>query len=99
MIGEKEKQIIEILKNVKDPETEIDIVSSGYIYGMTVTDEKTEIWMDFNQRVPGCSFCKVIAWKIIETISTNVYKELEKNGYKNIKVVEAANPKIVYKQA
>lgn len=98
MLKENEKQLVEILKKIKDPETDIDIVNSGYVYGLTLTDELTEIWMDFNQRVPGCNFCKVVAWKLIETISGKIVEVLQQSGYKNIKVVEAANPKIIYKE-
>lgn len=98
MLNENEKKLVEILKRVLDPETDLDVINSGYVYGLTVNDNVTEIWMDFNQRVPGCSFCKVVAWKIIETLSTKIYDELKKEGYKNIRIVEAANPAIVYKE-
>lgn len=98
MLNENEKKLVEILKRVIDPETGLDVINSGYVYGLTVNDDLTEIWMDFNQRVPGCNFCKVVAWKIIETLSTKIYEELKNEGYKNIRIVEAANPAIVYKE-
>lgn len=98
MLTENEKKIVDILKTVIDPETDLNVVDSGYIYGMTVTEHKTEIWVDFNQRVPECAFCKVVAWKVVETLSSRIAEALSTAGYRNIKVVEAANPSIVYKE-
>jgi metal-sulfur cluster biosynthetic enzyme len=98
-MDEKDKKIIEILKNVKDPETDTDIVSLGLVYGFTVDEVKTEIWVDFQGKSPGCKFCKALSWSIIEKISSDIVQKLSKDGYKNIKVVEALNPSIYYKDS
>jgi metal-sulfur cluster biosynthetic enzyme len=96
---EDKEKIIEILKRVKDPETGVDIVTLGLIYGFTIDENETEIWVDFQNSTPVCFFCKTIAWSLIEKISTDIVKELEKEGYKNIKVVEALNPSVYYKSS
>jgi hypothetical protein len=46
-----------------------------------------------------CYFCKTIAWSIIEKISSKILEEFKKEGYKNIKIVEALNPSIYYKSS
>jgi metal-sulfur cluster biosynthetic enzyme len=97
-MDDKEK-IIEILKRVKDPETGVDIVTLGLVYGFTIDENVTEIWVDFQGNTPVCNFCKTIAWSIIETISNDIMEEFKKEGYKNIKVVEALNPSIYYKSS
>jgi metal-sulfur cluster biosynthetic enzyme len=97
-MDDKEK-IIEILKRVKDPETGVDIVTLGLIYGFTIDENITEIWVDFQGNTPDCNFCKTIAWSIIEKISNDIMEEFKKEGYKNIKVVEALNPSIYYKSS
>ncbi len=96
---EDKEKIIEILKRVKDPETGVDIITLGLLYGFTIDENITEIWVDFQSSTPICYFCKTIAWSIIEKISNNIVKELEKEGYKNVKVVEALNPSICYKSS
>jgi len=97
-MDDKEK-IIEILKRVKDPETGVDIVTLGLIYGFTIDENITEIWVDFQGNTPECNFCKTIAWSITEKISNDIMEEFKKEGYKNIKVVEALNPLIYYKSS
>ena len=50
-MDDKEK-IIEILKRVKDPETGVDIVTLGLVYGFTIDENITEIWVDFQGNTP-----------------------------------------------
>lgn len=54
MIDERERgaQILDVLRNVIDPELGIDIVSLGLIYGITIADGKVDILMTLT--VPGC---------------------------------------------
>ncbi|MGB9695116.1 MAG: iron-sulfur cluster assembly protein [Caldisericaceae bacterium] len=91
-----DRAIIEILKRIKDPETGLDIVSEGLVYGFTVNELKTEIWMSFESNTPVCYFCKLISWALIQKITQSIVEEFSKSGYINIKVVEALNPKIYY---
>ncbi len=94
---DENNKIIEILKKVIDPETGVDIVSEGMVYGFTINEMVTEIWMSFSSATPVCFFCKAVAWTEIEKISNCIVEELGKEGYKNIRVVESLNPKIYYK--
>jgi hypothetical protein len=55
--------------------------------------------VDFQGNTPVCNFCKTIAWSLIEKISNDIMEEFKKEGYKNIKVVEALNPLIYYKSS
>jgi len=89
--------VIATLKRVLDPETGVDIVSEGMVYGYTANELVTEIWMSFMSSTPVCSFCKAIAWTLIEKISDRIVEELQKKGYKNVRVVDALNPRIYYK--
>lgn len=95
-LSEREKEVVELLREIKDPETEMDIVSLGLAYGFTIEGDSIDVWMDFQGYTPGCFFCKTIAWNIIEKISTEIIDKL-KDKFKDVRVVEATNPKIVYK--
>ena len=72
----KEK-IIEILKNIKDPELGIDIVSLGLIRNVKV-NEKIEI--DF---LPTSIFCPYLDF-LLDEISETLKKELKKDVKINI---------------
>lgn len=96
-MNDREKEVVEILKKVKDPETDTDIVSLGLVYGFTVDGDNIDVWMDFQGNTPGCFFCKTLTWSIIEKISTDTIEKLRESGFKSIRIVEATNPKIVYK--
>jgi len=85
------------LKRVLDPETGVDIVAEGLVYGYTANELVTEIWMRFISNTPGCFFCRAVAWTLIEKISDGIVEELQKEGYKNVRVVDALNPRIYYR--
>ncbi|RLD13232.1 MAG: hypothetical protein DRI28_06300 [Caldiserica bacterium] len=97
-LNAKEKEVVDILKEIKDPETDMDIVSLGLVYGFTIEGDSIDVWMDFQGNTPQCFFCKTLAWSIIEKISTEVINKL-KSKFKSVRVVEATNPKIVYKSS
>nr|WP_243626485.1 hypothetical protein [Candidatus Cryosericum septentrionale] len=46
---------------------------------------------------PGCFFCRAVAWTLIEKISDGIVEGLQKEGYKNVRVVDALNPRIYYR--
>ncbi len=85
------------LKRVLDPETGVDIVAEGLVYGYTANELVTEIWMRFISNTPGCFFCRAVAGTLIEKISDGIVEELQKEGYKNVRVVDALNPRIYYR--
>jgi len=88
--------VISILKRVYDPETSVDIVTEGLVYGFTVNELTTEIWMSFESNTPVCYFCKLISWGLMQEITERIVEEFSKEGYINIKVLEALNPKNYY---
>ncbi len=63
-----EREILEVLKEVKDPEIPIDIVNLGLIYGIRVIDNVA--YIDMTLTVQGCPakgyFAEHIKQKILE---------------------------------
>ena len=90
-------KVIATLKRVLDPETGVDIVTERMVYGYTANELVTEIWMSFMSSTPVCSFCKAIAWSLIDKISDRIVEELQREGYRNVRIVDALNPKIYYR--
>ncbi len=92
-------KVMATLKRVLDPETGLDIVTERMVYGYTANELVTEIWMSFMSGTPVCPFCKTIAWSLIDKITDRIVEELRKEGYQNVRVVDALNPRIYYKSA
>jgi len=90
-------RVMATLRRVVDPETGVDVVTERMVYGYTANELVTEIWMSFMSSTPVCSFCKAIAWSLIDKISDRIVEELQKEGYQNVRVVDALNPRIYYR--
>ncbi len=50
----EEAKVLEILKQVPDPEVEVNIVDLGLVYLVDVDDEKKTITVDMTLSTPGC---------------------------------------------
>ncbi|MFB6076272.1 MAG: metal-sulfur cluster assembly factor [Candidatus Aenigmatarchaeota archaeon] len=62
-----EKDIENVLKEVKDPEIGIDVVNLGFIYGIEVEDNRVEIEMTLT--VPGCPMHSAITRDVKNKVS------------------------------
>jgi metal-sulfur cluster biosynthetic enzyme len=63
VLPEKE-DIIRILNNIKDIETEMSVLDLGLIKSIDYieSEQKLLINVDFRKRTPSCRFCMPIAW-------------------------------------
>ncbi len=50
----EEQKVLDILKQVPDPEVEVNIVDLGLIYVVTKDDESKSIEVDMTLSTPGC---------------------------------------------
>lgn len=60
------EEVLEVLKNVYDPEIMMNIVDMGLVYRLDVTPEKIEI--DYTLTYPGCPAGDMISNEIIATV-------------------------------
>jgi metal-sulfur cluster biosynthetic enzyme len=63
----KEKDVIEKLKEVKDPELGIDIYTLGLIYKITIDDEGVEVLMTLT--TPLCPFANELVTEVEEKLT------------------------------
>ncbi len=63
----KEKDVIEKLKEVKDPELGIDIYTLGLIYKITIDDEGVEVLMTLT--TPLCPFANELVTEVEEKLA------------------------------
>lgn len=74
------ESIIEILKKIKDPESEQSLYDLQIVKHIDYKEEKKKliIALDFNSRMPNCIGCKPIAWmiqkKIVEQLENEFFK-------------------------
>lgn len=92
-----DERIIEVLKKVKDPETQESIYNLGLVAGYTIKNDEIDLFMDFMTRTNSCFFCKIIAWDLINKISDELVKELKSLGFQKIRLIDYINPSIEYK--
>jgi metal-sulfur cluster biosynthetic enzyme len=72
--------IIQILKKIKDPETEMSIFDLGLIKNIDYKEKDKTLIINIALRshMPSCKTCQFISLKIIDTITSNLEKEFLK---------------------
>lgn len=94
---ELEEKVVKKLKEVKDPETDINIVDEGLVYGFTIKNDTIKVFIGIESATPVCNFCKALSWLTIDKITENIVNKLKELPFKEVTVVEELNPKIIYK--
>ena len=90
-VGTKEfppevKRVVEELKKVKDPETELNIVEEGLVYGVTVEDKKAMVWLLLVKSTPDCHFCQALAMNVQKRIVRDIINILRESGFGVVQV-------------
>ncbi|RLF88762.1 hypothetical protein DRN43_05140, partial [Thermococci archaeon] len=49
------------MRQVRDPETELDVVDEGLVYGITVEGKRAMVWFLLARSTPECHFSQAIA--------------------------------------
>ncbi|SDX09968.1 Metal-sulfur cluster biosynthetic enzyme [Lutibacter oricola] len=81
-ITQFELELLELLKNVMDPEIEINIVDLGLIYELNYDEGKGEVDIDLTFSTPSCPLGETIISNIKETIA-----QKHPSIYTNVNVV------------
>ena len=90
-VGTKEflpevKRVVEELKKVKDPETELNIVEEGLVYGVTVEGKKAMVWLLLVKSTPDCHFCQALAMNVQKRIVRDIINVLRESGFGVVQV-------------
>ena len=78
------KRVVEVLRSVKDPETGLDIVDEGLLYGLTVEGGKAQVFLLLARSTPKCHFCQMLAINVQRGILRDIVEVLRKEGFKRI---------------
>ena len=82
------EEIVKILKEVKDPETEMSVFDLGLVKHVDYLEEKKTLILkcDFLRRNPSCIGCLPIAWLVQKRITDDLSKKFL--AYEGITAVE-----------
>ncbi|HHI00822.1 MAG TPA: DUF59 domain-containing protein [Thermococcus litoralis] len=80
------KEVVEELRKVIDPETGLNIVDEGLVYGLTVENKKAMVWLLLVRTTPECHFCQAIAMNVQRRIIKDIIKVLREKRFKNVRV-------------
>ncbi len=80
------RRVVEVLKRVRDPETDLNIVDEGLLYGLTVKGKEVEVFLLMARSTPECHFCQMIAINVQNKILGDIMTVLKAEGFNRIKI-------------
>jgi len=83
-----EEKILELLKSVKNPFTEMDIVSEGLLSKISVEENRVRIYLAFARNTPPGPVSSALAWPVQAKIVKEIVETLEKNGIANLEILD-----------
>lgn len=85
-LPEEVKRVVKVLENVEDPETGLNIVEEGLLYGLTVENEGVEVFLLMARSTPECHACQMLAINVQRKILEDIVKILRAEGFNSVKV-------------
>ncbi|AHF79823.1 iron-sulfur cluster assembly protein [Thermococcus paralvinellae] len=85
-LPEEVRRVVEILKKVRDPETELSIVDEGLVYGLTVKGKLVQVFLLMARSTPECHFCRMIAINVQRKILDEIIRILKEEGFDKVEV-------------
>jgi len=80
------KRVVEILNGVTDPETGLDIVSEGLVYGITVKENEVEVFLLMARSTPECHACQMLAINVQNKLLERTVRALKAGGFERVTV-------------
>ncbi len=86
----KLKEVENILKNVKVPGFDVDVISSGVVQKLRISSDgkRLIVYVDFRGNDPNCGFCKFINHTLWSAIAKEIKNALIDEGFTEVLVVD-----------
>ena len=81
-------KVLELLKSVKNPFTEIDIVSEGLVSKVTFDEDKVVIYLAFARNTPPGPVSSALAWPLQAKIVRDIVRVLENAGIGKFEILD-----------
>jgi len=78
------RQVVGALQSVIDPETGLDVVDEGLVYGVTVEGSLAQVFFLLARSTPECHFCQALAVNVQRKILRDTIEVLRKEGFKRV---------------
>jgi len=85
-LPEEVNRVVRLLEMIKDPETGLNIVEEGLVYGLTVEGERVEVFLLMARSTPECHACQMLAINIQRKILGGIVSILKTEGFNTVKV-------------
>jgi len=79
-------EVVRILEKVKDPETGLNIVEEGLLYGLTVKENTVEVFLLMARATPECHACQMLAINVQNKILDSLLAVMKRKGFKRVQV-------------
>jgi metal-sulfur cluster biosynthetic enzyme len=80
------KRVVSTLQNVIDPETGLNVVEEGLLYGVTVNGSLVQVFFLLARSTPKCHFSQALAVNVQQRILRDTIGILKKEGFKRIEL-------------
>ena len=81
-------RVVTVLRGVMDPETGVNVVDEGLLYGVTVEGSWVQVFLRFASTTPACNFCRMLAMNVQRRITEDVIRALRGSGFDEVKVYD-----------
>jgi len=85
-LPEEVRRVVKLLERVKDPETDLNIVEEGLVYGLTVEGKRVEVFLLMARSTPECHACQMLAINVQNRILRDVVSTLKNAGFERVRV-------------
>jgi len=79
-------RVVKILRSVIDPETNLNIVDEGLLYGITIEERKVQVFLLLARSTPECHFCRMLAINVQRKILKEIVNLLKREGFNKVEV-------------
>ena len=84
----REKEVLNLLKSVKNPFTGIDIVSEGLVSKIVVDEEGVVIYVAFARNTPPGPVSSALAWPVQRRIVHDIVRALDGAGIGKFEILD-----------
>ena len=90
-MAEKVLEVIEKLRKIREPETNVGILDLGLISGIEVNDEMIVVYVNFSYIRSSCKACIPINWMMVRSMVRKIERVLKEEGYRYMIVEDGSN--------